>query len=191
MWIAHLRDGEHQLPVVGWDGYYVTDHGRVFSFKHQGFRTSTIELDQEPAELKLTVARVGYRRRAIPICNLRNGRANRLVRPVGLIVLRAFVGPRPSRAVMCHANDNPFDNRLDNLRYDTQAANAADAIRNGRMPWGEEHCKALLTNAQAAEIIASADSITALAQTYGVSRDVIEYIRRGQTYRHLPRYAET
>lgn len=48
------------------------------------------------------------------------------------LVLEAFVGPCPPGLVCCHANDIPDDNRLENLRWDTLAANGLDAVRNGR-----------------------------------------------------------
>lgn len=51
--------------------------------------------------------------------------------PVHIIVLLVFVGPRPEGMNGCHNNDNPFDNRLSNLRWDTVSANRKDAYRNG------------------------------------------------------------
>ena len=47
------------------------------------------------------------------------------------LVLEAFVGPCPSGQEACHANDDPRDNRLENLRWDTRSANALDSVRNG------------------------------------------------------------
>jgi hypothetical protein len=48
------------------------------------------------------------------------------------LVLFAFVGPCPPGMQACHENDVAGDNRLVNLRWDTPAANVADAYRNGR-----------------------------------------------------------
>jgi hypothetical protein len=39
---------------------------------------------------------------------------------VHALVLISFVGPRPNKHDACHWNDNPRDNRLQNLRWDTQ-----------------------------------------------------------------------
>lgn len=52
---------------------------------------------------------------------------------VGVLMLEAFVGPRPPGLLCLHANDIPSDNRLDNLRWGTVKENTHDAIRNGRM----------------------------------------------------------
>ena len=46
--------------------------------------------------------------------------------------MQAFVGPAPDGMVICHYNDIKTDNRLENLRYDTQYANGQDRIRNGK-----------------------------------------------------------
>ena len=46
------------------------------------------------------------------------------------LVLEAFVGPRPRGQMCCHADDNPDNNRLDNLRWGTSRENQQDRIRN-------------------------------------------------------------
>lgn len=48
------------------------------------------------------------------------------------LVAAAFYGPRPDGLVICHNNGDHQDNRISNLRYDTQAENIEDAIRQGR-----------------------------------------------------------
>lgn len=47
------------------------------------------------------------------------------------LVLLAFVGPRPDGMEGCHWDDNPGNNRLENLRWDTRSANCLDSVRNG------------------------------------------------------------
>lgn len=46
------------------------------------------------------------------------------------LLLETFVGPRPPGAVVCHINDIPDDNRLENLCYGTSLTNAAHRIEN-------------------------------------------------------------
>lgn len=43
------------------------------------------------------------------------------------LTLEAFVGPCPSGMEACHRNGIRADNRISNLRWDTQRANAADS----------------------------------------------------------------
>jgi hypothetical protein len=191
MWMFHLQPGETQKPIPGWSGYFVTDLGRVFSYKRQGFGTSTVELERAPKELKITRARVGRYQREVPICSLREGRDCRWAPHVGWLVLQAFVGPKPPGKVMCHEDDNPFNCKLSNLRYDTQLANMADARRNGIAGDGELAPSSILTDAQAKEIRESDDIVSVLAVRFKVSRKVIENIKRGRTYRSaggVPRY---
>jgi hypothetical protein len=57
------------------------------------------------------------------------------------LVLEAFVGPQPPGAEGCHWNDDPTDNRLENLRWDTRSANQFDSVRNGTHYWASRtHC---------------------------------------------------
>lgn len=63
-------------------------------------------------------------------------------RLVHRLVLMAFVGPCPEGMVGCHNNDIPTDNRLENLRWDTMAANQFDRIANGNNAFANQtHCK--------------------------------------------------
>lgn len=57
------------------------------------------------------------------------------------LVLAAFVGPCPDGMEACHDDDNPRNNRLSNLRWDTKSANHRDKVRNGRNPNSNKtHC---------------------------------------------------
>lgn len=47
-----------------------------------------------------------------------------------VLVLEAFVGPRPPGMLACHRDDNGFNNRADNLYWGTVADNMADRRRN-------------------------------------------------------------
>jgi hypothetical protein len=45
--------------------------------------------------------------------------------------LEAFVRPRPEGRLACHKNDDSLDNRLSNLKWDTQSANVRQQYSNG------------------------------------------------------------
>ena len=55
----------------------------------------------------------------------------RAVRFVHRLVLETFRGPRPEGALSRHLNDQPEDNRLENLSWGTTSENTQDAYRNG------------------------------------------------------------
>jgi len=44
------------------------------------------------------------------------------------LVLEAFVGPCPHGCEACHRNNDPSDNRIENLRWDTKQSNLADYL---------------------------------------------------------------
>jgi hypothetical protein len=47
--------------------------------------------------------------------------------------MQAFVGLPEEGQIICHYDDDKQNNRLDNLRYDTQKANGEDRIRNNKL----------------------------------------------------------
>lgn len=103
---------------------------------------------------------------------------------VATLVLEAFVGPRPDGLVACHEDDDPYNNVLSNLRWDTQSSNIADSWRNGRQGPGLASPGAKLTRAQVLEIRAAPRGVTAttLASRLGMSVAAICKVRKGQTY---------
>ena len=48
------------------------------------------------------------------------------------LVLETFTGPCPPGQEGCHDDGDPSNNRLENLRWDTKSANAADTLDMGR-----------------------------------------------------------
>ncbi len=59
-----------------------------------------------------------------------------------VVVLEAFVGPRPDGAHAAHRNDVPWDDRLENLYWASPSENAYDKIRNGHdVNASKTHCK--------------------------------------------------
>jgi hypothetical protein len=48
-----------------------------------------------------------------------------------LLALEAFVGPRPDGFVGCHNDDDPLNNHISNLRWDTYSGNNRDLVRLG------------------------------------------------------------
>jgi hypothetical protein len=109
---------ERWLPVLGNEARYeVSDYGRVRSI-YSGI---------------LTVYMGGQARRRYPTVTLTtNGK--RTAHRVHRLMLEAFIGPCPDGYEACHANDDPEDVRLENLRWDTRSANTFDKVTNGRHP---------------------------------------------------------
>ena len=120
---------ERWKPVVGYEGHYeVSDHGRVRSLDRE------VEASNQygPVVKK-------YKGRALkPKANTngrlqvnlwRDGKGTWL--QVHRLMLEAFRGSCPPGHEACHWDDDPTNNKLDNLRWDTRSSNMLDRVRNG------------------------------------------------------------
>ena len=177
---------EKWRPVVGFEGFYdVSDHGRVYSHG-RAIKNSV------PG----TIRRIKGRMLSL---NSRHGGGyvqvslHNRVRPhkkkVHNLVLEAFVGPRPDGMVACHADGNPTNNHISNLRWDTPKANLEDAKRHGVIPMGEAHYLSKLTEQDVYEVrrmISDGVSQSKIGARFGVSQGTITDIKRGATWKHLP-----
>lgn len=116
------QQSEEWKAIPGYEGKYeVSSRGQVRSLSRLDAR------GRRRAEKMLSprVAKSGHLFVALYGLDGRNDFA------VHVIVLEAFVGPRPDGMDACHWNDVPCDNRVDNLRWGTRANNAQDCVRNG------------------------------------------------------------
>ena len=100
-------------------------------------------------------------------------------------------GPIPAGLCVLHRCDNRGCVRPDHLFLGTSADNTADMMakgRNGVNPdplKGMQHAKAKLNDAKVRAIHASYATHTALAQRYGVTKQVISAVRKGKTWKHV------
>lgn len=119
---ARVVDIEEWRDVPSADGYQVSNHGRVRSFRRPG----SSRRHSEARLLATPLQSAGY-----PHVTL-HASGRRVGRTVHSLVMEAFVGICPNGQLICH-EDGDFSNcRLDNLRYDTQRSNRADMIRDRR-----------------------------------------------------------
>lgn len=113
---------ETWLPIPGYEGIYeVSDRGRVRSLDR---------LDSRGRRRKGRLRRLIMQPSGhftVSLCR----EAEHQGFLVHHLVLLAFVGPRPDGMEGCHWDDNPANNHLANLRWDTRSANVRDSVRNG------------------------------------------------------------
>ena len=100
-------------------------------------------------------------------------------------VLLAFGVARPAGAVCRHLDDDPTNNRLENLCWGTHRDNAADAIRNDRLLHGEAKPGARLTVGQVLLIRADPRPSREVGAEYGVSHTAVLRIRRSERWRRV------
>lgn len=99
--------------IAGYPDYLISDCGVIYSFVRNKFIRPE------------TMSSAGHFR--VGLSN-NEGRKRILVH---VLVLENFLGPRPEGMVACHNNGDPADNRIENLRWDTQSSNVKDQVRHG------------------------------------------------------------
>ena len=118
---------ERWLPVVGYENIYeVSDHGRIWSVKRKVKGGRGKPRTAGGRILRGGAAQSGHR--TVSLAHPWHGHKMYLVHR---LVLEAFVGPCPEGMEACHWDDNPANNRLDNLRWATRHENMLDRSRNG------------------------------------------------------------
>lgn len=108
---------------------------------------------------------------------------------VHLLVLEAFVGPRPEGCWGLHWDDDSSNNALKNLRWGEYKENYVDWLRNGGSRRGSKSGKAKLTEAEAIKIkvmlLKGNATHRKIAEKFGVHRTCITSISRGKTWTHI------
>lgn len=105
--------------VRGENGYRVSDDGRIKSFVNNRHGVGG-----EPHILKPDINKQGYE----TVCL---GRGNRKL--VHRLVAEAFI-PNPNNLpIVRHMDDNPRNNRVENLAWGTQVDNMQDCVKHGRL----------------------------------------------------------
>lgn len=108
-------------------------------------------------------------------------------RLIHLLVLEAFVGPRPEGLHTRHLSGDPGDNRLPNLVYGTRSENAQDAIRHGVMQCSEGHYKAKIDR-EIVRYIRSArgkERQVDLSARFGIAQSNVSAIQLGKIWKHV------
>ena len=97
------------------------------------------------------------------------------------LVLETFVGPCPEGMQTLHADDDPSNNRLDNLSWGTPKKNHETINKHGT-----NNGRAKLVPEDVRTIRTSTLRHCELAKRYGVSSTTIENIRNRKLWRSIP-----
>lgn len=161
-------------PVVGHAGYEVSDLGGIRSYRNrQGHPIET------PRLLSPGMVR-GYQQ-------IKLGRSRQT--KVHILVLEAFVGPRPDGMVCRHLDGNGMNNRLPNLQWGTPEENYADRHLHGTHNTGSRNGRATIGEAEVVAIrkrLAAGAKHAAIADEFGVKRGVVACISAGRTWKSVP-----
>lgn len=124
-----MTTDERWLPVQGFDLYEVSDRGSVRS------------LPRDFPRLKGRVLKPGITPKGHRFVVLSH-RGVPSTKSVHILVLEAFIGPRPEGMLGLHRDDDKSNNTVENLYWGTYSDNAADAVRNGtHWPASLTECK--------------------------------------------------
>lgn len=171
-------------PAHGLNGYEVSNMGRVRSVTRHVADGKGHQRFLRGKDLSPRQDGKGYHQ----VCLCQEG--TRYTKKVHILVLEAFVGPKPEGKETRHLNGDRHDNRLSNLKWGTRAENAADRTRHGSQT-GEKNGRAKLTSLKVRVIRMAfrkgTKSQRMLAEKYGVSSTTISRVIRGENWAHVPR----
>ena len=110
---------EEWREIDGYPGYQISNDGRVRSYvnNRHGVGASAHELRPTPNHQ-------GYN-------TVQLGRGNRYL--VHRLVASAFIPNEDNYPLVRHLDDNPLNNRVENLAWGTQTDNMQDCVRHGRL----------------------------------------------------------
>lgn len=158
--------------VPGWDGYFVSVDGRVFSSKRNGWR-----------ELKLPLCNTGYPH--VSLCRAGEVKSFQL----HTIVAATFLNKPKRSDVVRHLDGNPKNNAVENLAYGTYADNEADKERHGRRLKGAAVYGSKLSDADVMAIrnaFLNGSTLPALSKRYGLNQTSMHAAIHGGTWKHIP-----
>lgn len=162
-------DIEEFRDIDGFEMYQVSNTGRVKSFQS----------DSEKI-LKNFKNSDGYD--CVDLC----GSTKRVHR----LVAAAFIGTCPDGMQVNHKDGVKSNNHVNNLEYVTAMENIHHGHANGlyNPPKGEEHANSKLTECDVLEIrerLSDGETQQSIADSLGVDRSTISYIKTGKLWRHV------
>jgi len=158
--------------IVGFDGYSLTEDGRVYSEKRKCFL--------KPWKNKNT----NYH--CVGLSKKNGSYAKNTKKLLHIAMMEAFVGPRPEGLQIAHLDGNKSNNHISNLKYVTVKENNEHKHIHGTMAHGEKHgmCK---INEEMAKFIKQncKTNQRAWAKKLGISQPTISAIVVGRLWSHV------
>lgn len=161
--------------VPKYPGYEVSDLGRLRSYHRTNAR-----LDLSVSPHILTASSESYSRFKM---KHKSGRVFK--RGVHIVVLEAFVGPRPPLHLALHRNDDQADNRLVNLYWGTVQDNANDRDKNGIHQRGCDSAVSRFSEKEIRQILTDERPCRIIAREFNCMHTLISQIQLGKTYSNV------
>jgi hypothetical protein len=163
--------------IPDYPGYQVSNLGNVQSYLKRNYKRYLT-----PHPLKPHPGRGGR----LNVGLSKNGKLQ--TRYIHRLVLSTFVGPCPPGMQACHNDGNALNNHVENLRWDTQLANAADRRIHDPGERGERKASARMTEAKVLDLrerFVQGWTYRELAEYYGIDYTTVAHIVRGETWAHI------
>lgn len=170
--------------IEGYEGLYqVSNLGRVKSLSRVVVRSSTRKYISNEKLLKLCSDKAGY----MIVCLSKEGTHQTL--KVHRLVANAFIPNPNEKKEVNHINGIKWDNRLENLEWNTTSENQKHAYSIGlnKGANGQRHGMSKLTDSQVKLIKLELGIVKSgeLAKKYNVSQATISYIKSGKWWKHI------
>lgn len=165
-------------PIPGYDGYFVTRDGRIFSDRRYGREGVRFEMRQH--------RNCGY------LCVTINRGEDHCVLRVHIAVALAYIGPKPfPLAIVRHRDGTRDNNVVGNLCWGTKKENAEDMVAHGRAgrARGERSWTAKTTEESVREMrrLAEVERVPTaeIARRFGLSRPQAGRIINRRSWKHV------
>jgi hypothetical protein len=166
------KGGEFWKEIPTAPGYYVSNHGRVRRHHPERWVDLTTANKSQGGR--------GFLRAYV------DGKEKGL--QVARLVLSLFGRP-PKPGELCrHLNDDPSDDRIENLAWGTHRDNMRDMVRNGGSLKGVKHHKSKLSEDDVKEIRSLAARGVPridISKKFNVTLGTIGHVVRRMTWRHI------
>jgi hypothetical protein len=171
---------EQWREVVGYEGFYeVSDCGRVRSIDR------IVQCGVRPMKLKGKQIRHGVGKIGYPVVGLyKNGKGKTCC--IHVLVLEAFVGPRPTiNHEGCHGDGVRINNVLTNLRWGTSKENRDDSRRHGTLSIGSSRPNAILNAEIVLKIRNDTRPMQTIAHHHGIGLTTVWKVKNRVTWAHV------
>lgn len=170
-------DGEIWKDIKGYEGLYqVSNFGRVKSLD----RYNKGRWGKQKYKGKELKGRNTKWALSVALCS--EGKCKSF--SIHYLVALMFIGERPKGALICHKDGNYKNNKLDNIRYDTERENMIDMYRQGgKAPIGKLSIEQVL---EIKKLLLSKElSQIKIAEKFGVDQSTISRISKGKNFSWL------
>jgi hypothetical protein len=157
-----------QIP--GYQHYFIDTAGDVWSTARGSLRL-----------LKTAPDRLGYP----TVCLYGGPKGNKRTEKVSRLVATAYIPNPDNLSCVCHKDDVITNNNVNNLFWGSHQDNMTDKMNKGRHPLGDDSYQSKLYAEDILSIRADPRSCRIIGEQYGVSIQVIWYVKKRRTWKHI------